>query len=109
MIFSMADHVEQIKNGTKTQTRRRSSSYIVGKSYSIQPGRRKAGIPEGRIRIMKKVVESRNYDRIDPYDSEAEGGYNPIDFEELYKRMYPHWQERYAYTFKYEPRKRTEG
>jgi len=106
MIFSMADHVEQIKNGTKTQTRRRSNYYLVGKSYSVQPGRRKAGILEGRIRIIRKKVETRGYDRIDPYDSEAEGGYNPVEFEELYARMYPDWQERYAYTFRFEPRKK---
>lgn len=37
MIFSIADHVEQIKNGSKTQTRRKSPAYLVGKTYSIQP------------------------------------------------------------------------
>ena len=103
MIFSVGDHIMQIIAGTKTQTRRRSGGYIVGKTYSIQPGRTKLGIPEGRIRIMKKVVETRTYDRIDPYDSEAEGGYCPIKFEELYARMHPHWTERYAYTFIFIP------
>jgi len=106
MIFSMADHVEQIKSGTKTQTRRRSNYYLVGKSYSVQPGRRKAGILEGRIRIIRKIVETRVFDHISPEDAQAEGGYTPMDFENLYARMYPDWQERYAYKFRFEPRKK---
>jgi len=37
MIFSISDHIEQIKSGTKTQTRRRSDRYKVGSLLTIQP------------------------------------------------------------------------
>jgi hypothetical protein len=52
MIFSKSDHIEQIKAGTKTQTRRPTDRYKVGKLYAIQPGRGKPGIPEGKILIV---------------------------------------------------------
>lgn len=103
MIFSIADHVEQIKKGVKTQTRRKSSSYLVGKSYSVQPGRTQPGIPEGRILIVDKRVETNPFDKINELDAKAEGGYDPIQFEFLYTRMYPDWKERYVYTFKFVP------
>ena len=103
MIFSIADHVEQIKNGTKTQTRRQSKAYLVGKTYSIQPGRKKLGISDGRILILKKRVETNPFDCISEEDAQAEGGYDVEQFEFLYTRMYPNWEERYAYTFKFVP------
>lgn len=106
MIFSLADHIEQIKAGTKTQTRRKSSTYLVGKSYSIQPGRTKLGILEGRILILDKIVETKPFDVIIYSDAKAEGGYVPREFEELYEKMYPGWKERYAYTFKFVPKGR---
>ena len=104
MIFSISDHVEQIKNGSKTQTRRKSKTYLVGKTYSIQPGRTKSGIPEGRILILKKLVETNPFDCISEEDAMAEGGYDVEQFEFLYTRMYPDWKERYAYTFKFIPK-----
>lgn len=103
MIFSIADHVEQIKNGQKTQTRRKSSSYLLGKTYSVQPGRKKPGIPEGRILIIDKRVETNPFDKITKLDAQSEGGYTPTQFEFLYTRLYPDWKERYAYTFKFIP------
>lgn len=103
MIFSIADHVNQIKKGTKTQTRRKSNAYLVGKTYSVQPGRTKLGIPEGRILIIDKIVETNPFDKILYKDAKAEGGYTPTEFEELYGKMYPGWKERYAYTFKFVP------
>lgn len=103
MIFSIADHVEQIKKGSKTQTRRKSNAYLVGKTYSIQPGRTKPGIPEGRILIINKRVETNPFDCISEDDAKAEGGYSYEQFEFLYTRMYPNWKERYAYTFMFVP------
>lgn len=104
MIFSMAGHIKQIKNGSKTQTRRKSSSYLIGKTYSIQPGRTQLGISEGRILIVDKIVETSPFDKILYKDAKAEGGYTPTEFEELYSRMYPGWKERYAYTFNFVPK-----
>jgi len=111
MIFSISDHVEQIKSGSKTQTRRKSPAYIVGKTYSIQPGRTKPGIQEGRILITDKREEWRSslwpsIGSISKSDALAEGGYTPIQFEYLFRRMYPEWVRRYAYTFKFIPTKR---
>ena len=96
----MADHVEQIKNGTKTQTRRQSKVYLKGKTYSIQPKRGEPGIPEGRILIVQKRIEQQPF-MISFSDAKAEGGYTPEQFEALYSKMYPGWTERYAYTFRF--------
>ena len=104
MIFSIADHVEQIKNGSKTQTRRKSPSYLVGKTYSIQPQSRALGIPEGRILITKKREEKYLDGFISKSDAIAEGGYTSGQFESLFQGMYPNWIRRYAYTFKFIPK-----
>lgn len=102
MIFSIGNHIELIKRGIKTQTRRRSDKYRVGKLYSIQPSRTSKGIPEGKIRIIEKRLELRQ-DKINAHDSLAEGEYFPEDFEKLYSTLYPTWKVRYAYTFEYVP------
>lgn len=101
MIFSIADHIEQIKKRTKTQTRRLSKTYLVGKTYSIQPARRAASIPEGRILITEKREEKYLDGGISESDALAEGGYTSGQFESLFKMMYPDWIKRYAYTFEF--------
>lgn len=108
VIFSIADHIKQIKRGEKTQTRRKSGSYMVGKKYSIQPRRRALGIPDGRIRILDKRIEQKPWTGITYEDAKAEGGYTPDEFDALYENMYKGWRERYAYTFRYEPRAPTQ-
>ncbi len=102
MIFSIGDHVEMIKIGQKTQTRRNSATYLLGRSYSIQPGRRMPGIPEGRIRIIRKQKE-RSPGNISKEDAWDEGMYMTLEFERLYRKMYPYWEYRYAYTFEFVP------
>ena len=104
MIFSVPGHIEQIKNGTKTQTRRKSPNYRVGHSYAISKGREKA-IKEGRILITKKRVEKFSDWGISVSDAIAEGGYTSGQFEILFKNMYPEWILRYAYTFRFIPSK----
>ena len=99
MIFSVPGHIEQIKNGTKTQTRRRSPLYRVGRTYSIQPGRTKKGIPDGRIVITQKREEKYLDGGISVDDALAEGEYTPGQFETLCSNMYPDWIVRTAYTF----------
>ena len=105
MIFSLADHIEQIKAGTKTQTRRPSNRYQVDRLYAIQPGRGKPGIPDGKILITAKAEEYKTeppiWGRILKWQAEAEGGYTPEEYEELYESMYPGWEKRYAYLFEY--------
>ena len=105
MIFNIPNHIEQIKSGTKTQTRRRSDKYKVGNFYTIQPKRGVKGIPEGKIFIHSKHIEVKSplmmtwY--ILPDEAIAEGGYNPESYEELYEKMYPNWVERWCYLFRY--------
>jgi len=102
MIFSVADHVEQIVKGTKTQTRRAyTSKYRPGKTYAIQPGRGKLADPRGRILITHAWIESRERDVIHPFDAEAEGGYTPKEYEVLYEKLNPGWGFRWAYEFEF--------
>lgn len=104
MIFSIGNHIQQIIEGTKTQTRRPTDRYEVGKTYAIQPGRGKKGIPEGRVLILKKWGElSLSMSRISEEDARAEGGYTPDQYEALYDKMYPVWRVRYAYKLKFIP------
>jgi len=104
VIFAKADHIKQILGGTKTQTRRSSDRYNVGKTYSIQPCRTCKGIPEGRILIEYKIIEQKGISgKIHKDDAKAEGGYTSEGFEELYEKMYPSWEVRYAYVFRFVP------
>ena len=105
MIFSIGDHIQQIKDGEKTETRRPTDRYQLGKTYAIQPGRGKKADPDGRIRMVAKRWES--IDDIDwamePDNYENEGGYTREDYEALYEKMYPSWMERCAYLFEFIP------
>ena len=121
MIFSIGDHIEQIKGGTKTQTRRPRDRYKVGNLYAVQSGRRKKGIPEGKIFIafkkrewkpdLSEIPETARFSRtwrkweagypLHERDAKAEGGYTPEEYEELYERMYPDWTERWVYYFSF--------
>ena len=102
MIFSVSNHAQQIIRGEKTQTRRDSDHYQVGKSYAIQPKRTAKAISEGRIFILKKKEEIC-CTRISIKDAKAEGNYNPEEFENLYEKLHPKWVKRFAYTFSYLP------
>jgi len=108
VIFSIADHVEQIIKGTKTQTRRDSPRYQIGKTYAIQPGRTKPADPRGRILITHMWVEKPPI-RLHPLDAKAEGGYDPDNYELLYSQIHHDWQIRYAYEFKFIPVGREES
>ena len=114
MIFSGErngiSHIEMIRNGTKTQTRRMSNIYEIGKSYAVQPGRGKKAVHDIRIRIINKWPEGyapREKNEWPSYpistgDAEMEGGYTPREYEELFERMYPGWLAgplRWAYEF----------
>jgi len=101
MIFSIADHVKQIIEHTKIQTRRSSDRYRTGKLYAIQPKRTASGISEGKILIVGKKVEYSSQSQISELDAKREGGYTPLEFERLYSKIHPHWKIRYAYTFRF--------
>jgi len=101
MIFNIEGHIEQIVKGTKTQTRRDSDKYEVGKTYAVQLGRGKPGDTRGRILITHKWIETKPY--IHPIDAEAEGGYTVEEYEELYFKLHPNWEKRYCYEFEFWP------
>lgn len=105
MIFAVKDHVEQVKAGTKTETRRKATAlvrYKVGKTYAIQPKRTAKGIPEGRI-LITAIWTEPNGIPISAESAKAEGGYSPQEYEKLYNRMHPHWLVRAALRFKFVP------
>ena len=109
MIFSVKGHVEQILAKTKTQTRRKSPTYLVDRDYAIQPRRTAPGLRKGRILITEKWEERyRNGSHpfyISRQDAKAEGGYTPEEFENLFQLMHPQWITRFCYKFKYLTRK----
>ena len=110
MIFSIGSHIYHIMTGYKTQTRRPTDRYDVGKTYAVQAGRGKSGIPEGRILITRKWEEFKwTYfgrlafirEFISKEDALAEGFYKPKEYEELYDKMYPSWKSRWVYEFEF--------
>jgi len=111
MIFSK-DHIEQIIWETKTQTRRSSDRYQVGKLYAIQPCRTCKGISDGKILILRKWNEVNPYEPwkevypplISWDDAQAEGGYAPQNYEALYEKLNPGWTVRWVYAFEFVPR-----
>ena len=111
MIFSIEGHIEKIKAGDKTQTRRPTDRYQIGKLYAIQPGRGKPGIPDGKIYIRAKREEWKTdvkWLQISPWEANDEGGYTPEEYERLYEKMYPGWEVRWSYLFMYYPTKAIE-
>lgn len=100
MIF-MKEHIEDILRGVKTQTRRDSGRYEIGKTYAIQPCRTCKEIPEGRVLIKDKWLEDRTEypASISFGDAQAEGGYTPQNYEALYEKLHPRWTDRWAYEF----------
>ncbi len=88
----------------KTQTRRLNRGiYQVGKSYAVQ--RKRGAKAELDIRIvMDRIWKERYAEYLCCYISEedaiAEGGYTPIDYEELFRKLNPKWSgARWAFEF----------
>ena len=105
MIFSVEGHILKIMSGEKTQTRRASDKYKVGNLYSIQAHRGAEGIPDGKILILAKREEIKTPDPrwycLLENEAQAEGGYTPEEYEELYEKMHPGWENRHSYLFEY--------
>ena len=99
MIFNVPGHIDMIRNGTKTQTRRLNRGiYKVGKDYAVQRKRGVKAEPDMRI-LMDKIWE--DFDFISDENAQAEGGYNPAQFEELFAKLNPRWRggSRWAFEF----------
>ena len=102
MIFKK-EHVKQILDGEKTQTRRVNRGYYqVGHDYAIQPCRTCKGIPGYRIRITGICCEAG---MISWKDAAEEGGYTPGEFESVFAELNPSWNlvKRYVFKFKVIP------
>ena len=98
MIFAMKNHYDFVLIGFKTQTRRDSHRYQVGKTYAIQECRTCKGHPHKRIKITRKWRESAPY-TISWDDAREEGGFTPRKYEELYNKIHPNWNGRWCYKF----------
>ncbi len=103
MIFQ-GRHIEQIKRGEKTQTRRLNGRYLEGHTYCIQFGYGTRGVPGLRIKITGKKWEPGPFNipanQISKEDARAEGGYTVEEYEQLFHELYPACKkQRVAYTF----------
>lgn len=105
MIFAIPRHIDMIRAGTKTQTRRLNRGiYKVGRDYAVQP---KRGVAVSDIRIVMDEIwkEWCDYGGGHPYsilpkNAQAEGGYTSRDYEQEFKKAYPKWVgDRWAFKF----------
>jgi len=118
MIFTL-EHIKKIWLEQKTQTRRWSARvptpllynrYKIGQLYAVQEGRGKPGLPDMKIRITRKWIESEIPEKTDktfvahkffipllqgipilPSDAQAEGGYDPENYEVEFRKLNPKW------------------
>lgn len=126
MIYQQ-EHIEQMYAHLKWMTRRWSDKvpvhklykrYNVGQLYAVQPGRGKPGLPDMKIKIIRKWIESTNRQQtcthlvtlhrsnfsaynvlavmvqdipISIADARAEGGYDPDQYETVFKDLNPKW------------------
>jgi len=103
MIFKQ-HFIDMILSGGKTQTRRPNRGYYKeGHSYAIQPCRTCKGIPNYRITMDEIWEEDCNVLGlcISIDDAWSEGEYHPLVFEELFRQMYPKWNSRKRWAYKF--------
>ena len=123
MIFNIPGHIEMIRNGLcflpadnlnspaelriiKTQTRRLNRGiYKVGKDYAVQ--RKRGATGELNIRIVIDRIWEEHYraisggQMITQKDAWSEGGYTPIEYEDLFYKLNPKFggQTRWVFEF----------
>lgn len=78
----------KVLDGTKTQTRRRSSRYRAGHDYAIQPGRGKRAV--GRLRVL--AVRRERICDISEDDAIAEG-FPPQGAASARDQFFAHWHD----------------
>ena len=126
MIFNIPGHIEMIRNGLhppipqsgylsfplKTQTRRVNRGiYKTGKDYAVQSKRGVKAESDIRIvmdRIWEEEItppydirEDPSYAVISMEDAWAEGGYTPLEFDEIFRKLNPKWDGIIRYGFKF--------
>ena len=117
MIFNVPDHIDMIRNGQKTQTRRVNRGiYQVGRDYAVQ---RKRGVKaEKDIRIViDRIWSEISYDyfcknfyvmpsntKFMPVtftDANNEGYWSSFSFEEAFKKLDPKWDRKTRWAYAY--------
>jgi len=107
MIFNVPGHIEMIRNGEKTQTRRVNCGiYQIGRDYAVQ--RKRGTKAEPDIRIVMDSITEESLDKvifggilISARDVIEEGGYTPFEFENLFENCYPNWNREKRWAFKF--------
>ena len=100
MIFNVSGHIDMIRNGKKTQTRRVNRGiYQIGKDYAVQRKRGVKAEPDIRIVIDCISDECCYRGRITPANAKAEGGYTVEEFEKLFRELSPKWNRERRWVF----------
>ena len=102
MIFT-EEHINKIRKGHKTQTRRVNRGiYQVGRSYCVQPKRGVKSVPDIRI-VMDEITQETSGRFISIRDAWAEGRYTPWGYERVFQNLNPKYDrsrdERWAFKF----------
>ena len=112
MIFSIRGHIDMIRKGEKTQTRRVNRGiYQEWKDYAVQQKRGVKAEIDIRI-VMDDIWVERCKNRVDckghPLDpcifiedAQAEGGYTPNEYEREFKKAYPAWDSNWRWVYEF--------
>ena len=109
MIFNVLGHIDMIRAGTKTQTRRVNRGiYHIGNDYAVQQKRGVKAEQDIRI-VMDRIWEEKaGFGYILPrdieisfHDANAEGGYTVVEYEQEFRKAYPKWDGRSRWAFKF--------
>lgn len=113
MIFNIQGHIDMIRKGTKTQTRRLNRGcYQEGQDYAVHSKRGVKSESDIRI-VMDDIWEENTYDRINasdglpcnPHifieDARAEGLYTPEEYELEFRKVYPKWDGMKRWVFEF--------
>jgi len=109
MIFAVPGHIDKIREGAKTQTRRLNRGiYHIGNDYAVQ---RKRGVKaESDIRIVMDTIREEKAGlgyilpcdiEISFRDAQEEGGYEAFEYEHEFKKAYPKWDGQKRWRFKF--------
>ena len=110
MIFNVSGHIDRIRSGKKTQTRRINCGiYQVGRDYAVQ--HKRGAKTESDIRIVMDEIEEEkaaagilfpDYIEISFHDAIAEGDYDSCaEYEVAFKKAYPKWDGKVRWTFRF--------
>ena len=93
MLFK-PNHIDLIKEGIKTQTRRRweSSHVYIGHYYSIMRDYRHKHNPDDGYILIKKLWQQRLGDMTEQ-EAQAEEGYFLLEYKQIWKGINGSWND----------------